>query len=406
MFSTMLVVLVAVVCIAVPVSFLMRRTIHAEVHYRLELQAEALAQHFTEEVLKGETVEHEVAVDTPQGHRLTVVMANGAKVTQGPQQRFSSEISATVDGPDNSLLTLSTSGEDAHDRTATAVLIIGLTSLFVIVVAVLLSWWQARRLAAPLATVAATADEMGAGDLTRRATLSGMPEVDAVADALNRLADRVNGLVQTERDFSTNASHQLRGGLTSLRLRLEALERAAQENSRGDARAALREAEKLSDTVNDLLQLARTGRAGEASRYDLARLVRRHIAKIQPEVRNVGRDIRMYSARASADVVGSQSAVGQAVDVLLSNALVHGGGLIRVDVTGEDGALCVTVADEGLGITEESRPTLFARHPDAEGHGIGLALARTLIETEGGRLDLVQPRPPVFEFILPVSHEG
>src|SRR5258706_5915967 len=205
----MLVVLVAVVCIAVPVSFLRRGTIHAEAHYRLELQAEALAQHFTEEVLKGETVEKEVAADTPRGHRLTVIMANGTKVTQGPQERFSSEIFATVDGPDNSMLTLSTTGDDANDRTATAVLIIGLTSLLVIVAAVLLSWWQARRLAAPLATVAATADEMGAGDLATRASLSGLPEVDAVADALNRLADRVNELVQAERDFLTNASPQL-----------------------------------------------------------------------------------------------------------------------------------------------------------------------------------------------------
>src|SRR5258705_3520360 len=167
-FSTMLVVLVAVVSIAVPVSFLLRRTIHAEVHYHLEHQAEALSQHFTEEVLKGETVEHEVAADTPPGYRLTVIMTDGTRVTQGPQEPFSSEISAIVPGPDDSTLTLSTTGDPANERTATAVLLIGLTSLFVIVAAVLLSWWQARRLAGPLATVAATADEMGAGDLARR----------------------------------------------------------------------------------------------------------------------------------------------------------------------------------------------------------------------------------------------
>jgi signal transduction histidine kinase len=401
----MLVVLTAVVCIAVPVSFLIRRTIHAEVHYRLELQAEALAQHFTEEVLKGDTVEKEVPVDTPPGHRLSVVMAGGTKVTAGPQDRFSSEISATVAGPNGSKLTLSTTGDAANNRTATAVLIVALTSVFVIVVAVLLSWWEARRLAAPLATVAATADEMGAGDLGSRAALTGMPEIDAVADALNRLADRVNELLQAEREFSSNASHQLRGGLTSLRLRLEALERTARDSSKGDARAALKEAEKLSDTVNDLLQLARTGRAGEASRYDLARLVRQHVARIEPEVHHVGRDISIHSASASSEVLGSPSAVGQAVDVLLSNALVHGRGDIRVDVTAENGALCVTVADEGTGIADESRPTLFARRLDAHGHGIGLALARTLIETEGGRLDLVRSQPPVFEFLLPVSLE-
>src|SRR5258706_8965209 len=180
-FSTMLVVLIAVVSIAVPVSFLMRRTIHAEVHYRLEHQAEALSQHFTEEVLKGETVEHEVEADTPPGYRLTVVMTDGTRVTQGRQEPFSSEISAVVPGPDDSTLTLSTSGDPANDRTARAVLLIGLTSLLVIVAAVLLAWWQARRLAAPLAKGAATPDEMGAGDPATRASLSGLPEGDAVA---------------------------------------------------------------------------------------------------------------------------------------------------------------------------------------------------------------------------------
>ena len=370
-FSTMLVVLIAVVSVAVPVSFLLRRTIHAEVHHRLEAQAEALAQHFTEEVLQGEPIAKEVKDDTPDGHRLDLHMADGKTLTEGPQERFPAEMSVSVAGPNGSTLTLSTTGNAANERTRKAVLIVGLMSLFVIVVALLLSRWQARRMSAPLARVAATADEMGAGDLSRKAARSGMPEIDAVADALNRLADRVNGLLLAEREFSTNASHQLRGGLTSLRLRLEALERKADENSRGDARAALLEAEKLSGTVETLLQLARTGRAGEASRYDLARVVRQHVAKIQPQVRSIGRDIRMYSKGASADVVGSPSAVGQAVDVLLLNALVHGGGAIRVEVAAEDGALCVTVADEGLGIGDEKRESLFRDDPMLRATGSG-----------------------------------
>jgi signal transduction histidine kinase len=270
----------------------------------------------------------------------------------------------------------------------------------VVLAAGVLAWWIARRLTAPLAKVAAAADNMGTGDFSTKAPHWGLPEVDAVADALNRSADRINELVQAERDFTSNASHQLRSGLTSLRLRLETLALTHHEDVREDAVLALRQAEKLSDTVVDLLHLARTGRGGEATRYDLVRLVRHHVARIEPVARRDGRTVSITSD-GDVEMVGSPGAVGEALDVLLSNALAHGMGDVEIDITAVNGSHAVVVADDGAGIAEDSLTTLFERRPNADGHGIGLALARTLVEAEGGRLELINPRPAVFRLLLP-----
>ncbi len=402
--STIVLVLLAVIAVAVPIALFAQRAIHNQERYHVEVEAERIAEHFTEEIVKGDPIEQEVHDDVPPNSRLELRLADGRRMSAGPTTRFAAEIVVTVDGPDDSFLTLATSGTGADSRTMTAFLVIGAISLFVILSAGLLAWWEARRLTAPLAKVVAAADQMGAGDLSTRAPSAGLPEVDAVVDALNRLADRVNELVRAEREFSSNASHQLRSGLTSLRLRLETLTQTPHDDVRTDAMAALRQAEKLSDTVADLLRLARTGRAGEASRYDLARVVRHHAARVEPAFHTDGRDLRI-NTETTAEVTGSPSAIGEVIDVLLSNALVHGHGAVTVNIAADNGSLAVTVEDEGPGPAQDELPGLFARHPDSEGHGIGLALARTLVEAEGGRLELVQARPPVFRLSLPKSRE-
>jgi len=96
----------------------------------------------------------------------------------------------------------------------------------------------------------------------------------------------------------------------------------------------------------------------------------------------------------------SQAAVRQVVDVLLDNAVVHGAGTVTLSLRDAGGAVAIDVADEGPGPADPEEA--FRRRGDsAAGHGIGLALARSLAEAEGGRLRLTRPRPPVFSLLLP-----
>src|SRR5437773_2500397 len=109
-----------------------------------------------------------------------------------------------------------------------ALLVLGLPLVFFVdrlarAVAAGLAGLQSRRLAAPLDDLARAAERLGAGDFSATAPRSGLEEIDTIAAALDSSAARIATLVQAEREFSANASHQLRSALTSLRLRLESL---------------------------------------------------------------------------------------------------------------------------------------------------------------------------------------
>jgi signal transduction histidine kinase len=97
----------------------------------------------------------------------------------------------------------------------------------------------------------------------------------------------------------------------------------------------------------------------------------------------------------------SASAVRQVLDVVLANASEHGAGSVMLRARSAPGAIVIDVADEGPGVADIGAP--FERR-SGEGHGIGLALARTLAEAEGGRLVLERPGPnPVFSLVLPIE---
>ena len=399
--STVLVAFFAVLALAIPILFVFRDIIHQEAINRLQQEAETVAVGFSDELLAGAPItEAELDKVLPGDDRMTLRLANGRELTAGPRSPFPSELRVTVEGPEGSTLIVAVSGEGAQRRMRTTLILVSLTGSVVLLTAGILAWWQARRLTRPLQRVVASTDLMVGGELASELPHSGMPEVDAIADALKRLSDRVRELVRTEREFSSNASHQLRSGLTSLRLRLETLIQVPSEDVPREASAALTQAEKLSETVEGLLHLARTGRAGEALRYDLERVVRRQVARIEPLVLGAGRLIRVEST-GSTEVVGSPMAVGEALDILLSNALKHGAGTIELTISTDDGMRLVEVADGGPGIADDVLPTLFERRLDPEGHGIGLALARALVEGEGGRLEMHRSHPPTFRLLLP-----
>jgi signal transduction histidine kinase len=117
--------------------------------------------------------------------------------------------------------------------------------------------------------------------------------------------------------------------------------------------------------------------------------------------------VRTSLERDVPEVVTSEAAVAHILEILLDNAVSHGSGAVTVSVRRAGSGVAVDVADEGEGIVGDAATVFARRSPSEHGHGIGLALARSLAEAEGGQLVLRGlGAHPVFSLVLPGARPG
>jgi signal transduction histidine kinase len=262
---------------------------------------------------------------------------------------------------------------------------------------------RARQVARPLQELATAADQLGQGDFSIRAVRAGILEVDAVSTNLEATARRLGDMLERERRFSSDASHQLRTPLTAVRIGLEAALLTPGADLRTAAVDALNGLDRLEQTVEDLLLLARdvSGQSAIKVPVVIAEAAGHWGDLLRRENRWL--DLRIDHHVPQAAV--SAPALRTVLDVLLGNALVHGGGTVTVRVDDAADAVVVEVGDEGAGVAADPSVIFRRRSPQARGTGIGLALARSLIEADGGRLELTRATPAAFTVLLPVARE-
>lgn len=274
-------------------------------------------------------------------------------------------------------------------------------------VAVLVARRQARLLTGPLEELSDASQRIAGGDLGARAEPGNIPEINRVALAHNLMVDRLTQLLDRQSHFNADASHQLRTPLNGLLLELEAARTASPADLArilDDAALGVRD---LVRTVEDLLTLSRrhpeqwlaaapraAGDVLAAAEHrwhgPLAREGRRLVVNIDPEVR---------------DLPVPASLLTQIVDVLTDNAARHGRGTVTLTARDTSGALAVDVADEGTASLDPS--DMFVRGASGGGgHGIGLALARTIAEAGGGRLTVTSRAPTTFTLYLPQVNDA
>ena len=269
---------------------------------------------------------------------------------------------------------------------------IAVIALFSIAAAAALAAVQARQLARPLERLARIAGRVGDGDFTTPAMPSGIDEIDDIARSLRLSANRVDRMLEAERSFTADATHQLRTGLTGLAIRLELLERHRDPEVAAEAKAILEQTHDLNSALDELLAVARRGSTGERSIVQLVDVVDDHIDDWTTRFERQRRQIVVTTGETVA-VNATRGLVGQIIDILLENALHHGAGTVSILV--ERGT--IVVEDEGHGVPDPAVAGLFERPADHRApHGRGLALARRLAESDGGRLDLVRHRPARF----------
>jgi signal transduction histidine kinase len=240
----------------------------------------------------------------------------------------------------------------------------------------------ARQIARPLRRLDAAAAQLGEGDLSVRVPVEGSAEQQGLARTFNEMAERLERLVAGQREFVADASHQLRTPLSGLQLRLEEA-RATGDPEEIDA--ALREVDRLSAMVSELLLLSQAGEVdAPAEEVDPAAAARRAAARFD------GRVAALDGAPVPA-VRCAPADLERTLDALIENALNYGSG--QVTVVARPGA--IDVLDEGQGIAPDELEAVFERfhrgragRAGPSGTGLGLPIARELMRRWGGDVTL------------------
>ena len=253
----------------------------------------------------------------------------------------------------------------------------------------------ATLIARPLRRIAGVAAEVDAGDLSRRTGEGDAHgEVGVLARAFDRMLDSLQRSFARQRDFVSDASHELRTPLAVLRAQIELLDREEDERERHEATAlVLRRLDEMDRLVADMLTLA----GAEAGR-----LIEPQEIELDDFFEDLRRDLPLYGERDFRfDPVGGTldadpDRLTQVLRNLIRNAVAHTAIDDRIEVTarGRGGDLLVTVADTGSGISPQHLPHIFerffradeSRSRDSGGSGLGLPIARAIVEAHGGRI--------------------
>jgi heavy metal sensor kinase len=291
-----------------------------------------------------------------------------------------------------------TSVDQALESLRNRFIAVGLGAL---VLSVIIAIWLANLISRPLRRMSAVASAVDSGDLSHRIDYRGDDEVGVLAEAFNHMLDRLEEGFRLQRDFVSDASHELRSPLTVLRGRIEQLSDHAGDRDAvaTEAHELMREVRRMERLTDDMLTLAKAERGG---------LVQRRRVPIDDFVEDLRRDLpllgpRHYSVESSVhgDLEADPDRLAQVLRNLVTNAVRHtsADGHIGISIGSENGTAVFAVSDDGTGIEPDQLGRIFDRfHRTDEGRsraeggsGLGLAIARAIVEAHGGSIAAESP---------------
>ena len=264
-----------------------------------------------------------------------------------------------------------------------------------------LVWMLSRRTLAPLQGLGATARRLGRGDLSQRAETAGPTEVRHLAHSFNAMAAELEEAERHRRNLTADIAHELRTPTSNIQGYLEAIKDGVFQPTPEKIDTLHEQALLLSHLVDDLRLLARVD-AGELrlerSQTRVGELLQSALEALRPRAEAKGVTLGLEADPSLPALDLDATRIAQVVGNLLENAVTHtpDGGRVTVSAHAAANAVEVAVADTGPGIALEDLPRLFDRFYRADpsrsrstgGTGLGLTIARRLVEAHGGSIEV------------------
>lgn len=266
----------------------------------------------------------------------------------------------------------------------------------VVVVAItLIGWLIARSVTLPLRRLSETARRFGGGDFrTEDSKSEGPPELRELATTMSNMADQLAELIDQQRAFVADASHQLRTPLTGLRLRLENLQATLATADSTQIDLAIDEITRLSNVVNDLLRLARADRGDIPVPHDLTTIVAERVNTWTAVAETAGIHLDFRRDGEHLVVMAVSGGIEQILDNVLDNAISIAPARTIVTIVLEPGTSMhrLSILDQGPGLSDQEKILALRRFwrgaHQRPGSGLGLAIADGLARSSGGSLEL------------------
>lgn len=253
---------------------------------------------------------------------------------------------------------------------------------------------------APIRDITELASTLSASNLSNRINIAGTKnELKDLAVVINSMLDRIERSYNSQKQFVSDASHELRTPIAVLQGYINMLKRWGKSDPEvleEGINAIAQETESMKELVESLLFLARHDKKTlmmEMEPFDALDVLtelHREAAMVTPE------DTFILSPAASCPMEGDRSMVKQVMRILCDNAVKYTpkGGIINLSIERRPGWVTLSVADNGPGISQEDLPKIFerfyradaARRSEGGGHGLGLSIARIIVMAHGGKL--------------------
>ena len=283
---------------------------------------------------------------------------------------------------------------------------------------ILLIAYASRRILAPLQTLGRAAQRLGEGDLGQRVPASGPSEIRRLGDTFNAMAENLEAAEQQRRNLTADVAHELRTPLSNIQGYLDAVNDGLLQPDEATMATLRQQTAHLVTLVEDLrlLALAEAGSLVLLTRPEsLLSLLEESVEAFRPRAEAKQIRLALEVDDGLPEIELDRTRISQVVGNLLENAIFNTpeGGAVTVGANAQAETVTVSVADTGPGIAPEDLERVFDRFYRVDpsraratgGAGLGLTIARQLVEAHGGaiRVESEVGRCAIFSFSLPVN---